>query len=44
MQPADIAIIMVVALIVLGPQKKWPQMAAELRQAVRELRDIFRRR
>ena len=39
MQPTDIAIIMVVALIVFGP-KRLPQVGNELGQAMRELRKI----
>ncbi len=43
MQPADVLIAVIFALIVFGPKKKWPQVAAELGQALRELREITRR-
>ena len=42
MQPTDIAIIVVVALIVSGPNKL-PEVGKQLGQAMRELRDIIRR-
>ena len=42
MQPADIAIIMVVALIVFG-SKKLPEVGKQLSQAMLKLREITRR-
>ncbi len=43
MQPVDVAIIMVVALLVFWP-KKLPDVGEQLGQALRELRDIIGRR
>ncbi len=40
--PADIAIIIIAALIVCGPNKKPSQLLTELGQAIRELRRITR--
>ena len=41
--PADIAIILVLALIVFGP-KRLPEIGKQLGQAMRELRDMTRRK
>jgi len=43
MVPADVAIAVIIALIIFGP-KKLPEVGKQLGQAMRELRDITRRK